>query len=163
VFRRPQETGKNLPLVNPQTIPESWRRTPLKLTTDHEVTIYRGFPRNAQRRIRDRMVMKPDEDTGGIFSRRLDAAHDAIFNYVSRNPTLSGPDAGGVVAVHLSREVWNLLVRQNGISEREYPGFSRRLKSTETRVNSPEAGELINNGRMTLLPPDNRYDYRGRP
>lgn len=151
-----------VPLVAPQTIPESWRRTPLKVTAEDGVTIYRGFPRNAQRRIRDRMVMKPDEDTGGIFSRRLDAAHDAIFNCVGRNPTLAGPGAGGVVAVHLSREAWNLLVRQNGVSERFYPGFSGILKSTEIRVNSPEAGELINNGRMTLLPPDHQYDYRAR-
>jgi len=151
-----------VPLVDPQTIPASWRQTPLTVTADPEVILYRGFPRNAQRRIRDRMVMKPDEDTGGIFSRSVDAAHDAIFNHVGRNPTLSGPDAGGVVAVHLSREAWNLLVRQNGISERTYPGFSRRLASTEIRVNSPEAGELINNGRMVLLRPDSRYDYRGR-
>jgi hypothetical protein len=152
----------NVPFVVPQTIPESWRRTPLAVTGDPQVTIYRGFSRNAQRRIDDRMVVRPEEDSGGIFSRRLDAAHDAIFNQYGRNPTLSGPGAGGVVAVHLSREAWNLLVRQNGISERGYVGFSRGLSSTEIRVNSPEAGELINNARMTLLPPDSRYDFRGR-
>ncbi len=153
----------NLPLVDPQTIPENWRRTPLQVTAEHEVTIYRGFSRNAQQRMRNRMVVRPEEDMGGgIFSRRLDAAHDAIFNRVGRTPTLSGPDAGGVVAVHLSREAWNLLVRQNGISERSYPGFSGCLSSTEIRVNSPEAGELINNGRMSLLPPDNHYHHRRR-
>jgi hypothetical protein len=150
-----------LPLVDPQTIPASWRCTPLHATTAYEVTIYRGFSRCAQERMRNRMVVRPEEDMGGgIFSRRLDAAHDAIFNRVGRTPTLSGLDAGGVVAVHLRRDAWNLLVRHNGISERTYPGFAHCLNSTEIRVNSSEAGELINNGRMSLLPPDQQYDFR---
>jgi len=152
-----------VPFTAPQSIPETWRRTPLPLVGSGHVTIYRGFSRNAQRRIDERMVVRPEQDSGGIFSRRLDAAHDAIFNQYGRDPTLAGPSAGGVVAVHLSAADWNLLVRQNGISERgDYPGFSRRLNSTEIRVNSPEAGELINNARMTLIPPDSRYDFRGR-
>lgn len=153
----------NVPFVAPSSIPESWRRTPLQLAGTGEVTMYRGFSRNAQRRINERMVVRPEQDSGGIFSRRLDAAHDAIFNQYGRNPTLAGPEAGGVVAVHLSAADWNLLVRQNGISERgNYPGFSRQLNSTEIRVNSPEAGELINNARMSLIAPDSRYDFRGR-
>ncbi len=153
-----------IPFVNPSSIPEHWRRTRVLLSGGGEVTIYRGFSRNAQRRINDRMVVRPEEDSGGIFSRRLDAAHDAIFNQYGRDPILAGPDAGGVVAVHLSGADWNLLVCQNGISERgDYPGFSRRINSTEIRVNSPEAGELINNARMSLIPPDSRYDFRGRP
>lgn len=153
----------NVPFVAPSSIPEMWRRTPLSPVGVGEVTIYRGFSRNAQRRINDRMAVRPEDDSGGIFSRRLDAAHDAVFNQVGRDPTLAGPGAGGVVAVHLSVTDWNLLVRQNGISERgNYPGFCRKLHSTEIRVNSPEAGELINNARMTLIAPDNRYDYRGR-
>ena len=150
----------NVPFVDPSTIPETWRRFRLPQSSG-PVTIYRGFSRNAARRIRDRMVVRPEQDTGGIFSRRLDAAHDAIFNQYGRNPTLAGPDAGGVVAVELSSVDWNLLVRQNGISERaNYPGFSRKINSTEIRVNSPAAAELINNGKMSLLPPDNRYDFR---
>jgi hypothetical protein len=153
----------NVPLVDATTIPEMWRRTPVPLAGGGEVTIYRGFSRRAQQRINDRMVVRPEEDSGGIFSRRLDAAHDAIFNVYDRTPVLAGPEAAGVVAVHLSASDWNLLVRQCGISERgNYPGFSRRLNSTEIRVNSPEAAELINNGRMTLIPPDHRYDFRGR-
>lgn len=153
----------NVRRVDPASIPESWRRAPLPLVGSGEITIYRGFSRNAQRRINDRMVVRPEADSGGIFSRRLDAAHDAVFNQYGRNPTLAGPEAGGVVAVHLSAADWNLLVRQGGISERgNYPGFSRQLNSTEIRVNSPEAGELINNARMTLIAPDSRYDYRGR-
>ena len=153
----------NLPLVDPQDIPEMWRRTPLKVTGEYEITLYRGFAHNAEQRIRDRMIVRPEADKGGgVLSRRLDAAHDAIFNRVGRCPILSGPDVAGVVAVHLSREAWNLLVRQNGISERTYYGFARCLNSTEIRVNSEAAGELINAGRMNLLPPDNRYDFRGR-
>ena len=152
-----------IPFVQPSSIPEIWRRARVLLSGGGEVTIYRGFSRNAQRRIDDRMVVRPEEDSGGIFSRRLDAAHDAVFNQYERNPTLGGPGAGGVVAVHLSAADWNMMVCQNGISERgNYSGFSRKLDSTEIRVNSPEAGELINNARMTLIPPDSRYDFRGR-
>jgi hypothetical protein len=128
------------------------------------VTIYRGFPRNAQRRVNDREVVTLEKDIGGgILSRRLDAAHDAIFNHYGRDPTLGGPGAGGVVAVHLSAADWNMMVCQNGISERlNYPGFCRKLDSSEIRVNSEEAGELINNAQLTLIPPDSRYDYRGK-
>lgn len=153
----------NIPFIQPSSIPEMWRRTPLSLVGGGEVTVYRGFSRRAQRRIDDRMVVRPEEDSGGIFSRRLDAAHDAVFNVYDRNPVVGGPESAGVVAVHLAAADWNLLVRQNGISERgNYPGFSRRLTSTEIRVNSPEAAELINNARMTLISPDSRYDFRGR-
>lgn len=68
----------------------------------------------------------------------------------------------GDAAVHLGREAWNLLVRRYGIGERSYIGFSRGLDSSEISVDSPEAGELINNGRMTLISPDRRYACRGR-
>ena len=37
----------NVPFVEPSTIPESWRRTPLSPVGSGEVTIYRGFSRNA--------------------------------------------------------------------------------------------------------------------
>jgi hypothetical protein len=150
----------NLPVVDRASVPPIWLEKPLPLCTGPEMIVYRGLARNAQARLGK--PLDPGDLTGGKLSREVDAAQDAVFNWVGRDPVLSGSGAGGVIRVHISADVWNELVRTNSISERPYPGFSGRLKSTEIRVNSPEAAMLINQQRMELLPPDRAFDFRGR-
>jgi len=150
--------GAELSVVNPETIPLSWRQTPLPSSGGEDVYLYRGFARNVE--THRAAVVRPDE-TGGILSRRPDAAQDAIFNQYGRDPVLAGPQAAGVVRVRVPAALWDELVRTNSLSERAgYPGFSRQLSSTEIRVNSPEAAQAINKLPNEVIPPDAHYDYR---
>jgi len=150
--------GASLPVVDSKDIPASWRKTPVPLSGGKDVYVYRGVPRNASSRVGN--VVR-ESDSGGIMSRRVDAAQDAVFNYVNRDPTLSGENKGGVLRVRIPAKVWDELVQTNSISERDgYPGFSRQINSTELRVNSPEAGRLINGQPTDILPPDPHYDFR---
>lgn len=150
--------GAGLPVVDSESIPASWRKTPVPLSGGKDVYVYRGVPRNASSRVGN--VVR-EGDTGGIMSRRVDAAQDAVFNYVNRDPTLGGENKGGVLRVRIPAKVWDELVQTNSISERgNYPGFSRQINSTEMRVNSPEAGRLINAQPTDILPPDSHYDFR---
>jgi hypothetical protein len=150
-----------LPRVDPASIPESWRRTPVPACAGAEMLVYRGVARNARGRLG--RILDPADLVGGQLSRELDAAHDAVFNQYGRDPVLAGADAGGVVRIRIPAAVWNELVQTNSISERgNYPGFSRQLSTTEIRVNSIEAANLINQQTMDVLPPDRAYDFRGR-
>ncbi|MCW5747542.1 MAG: hypothetical protein KIT36_15245 [Alphaproteobacteria bacterium] len=150
-----------LPTVDPATIPESWRRAPVPLCNGPEMLVYRGVARSARGRIG--RILDPGDLVGGQLSRQLDAANDAVYNQYGRDPVLTGPDPGGVVRIRIPAAVWNELVQTNSISERgNYPGFSRRLNTTEIRVNSIEAAMLINQQTMDILPPDRRYDFRSR-
>jgi hypothetical protein len=126
----------------------------MPLSNGKDVYVYRGFARNAESRLTTGVVR--EGEIGGILSRAVDTANDAIFNQVGRDPVLTGPTAGGVVRVRIPSAVWDELVKTNNLSERSYPGFSRNLNSTEIRVNSVEAGKLINN-LQNILPPDHFY------
>jgi hypothetical protein len=147
----------DLPPVEPNTIPTSWRATSVPLSGSQDVFVYRGFARNAAAH---QAAVVREGEIGGILSRRIDAAQDAVFNQYGRDPVLSGPRAGGVVRVRIPANVWDELVRTNSISERSYPGFSGRLSSTELRVNSVEAGRLLNGLSNDLIAPDPYYDFR---
>ena len=123
--------------------------------------VYRGFARNAESHAGT--VVRPERDVaaGGILSRDPAAAHDAVFNQYGRDPVLNGESQGGVVAVTIPASLWNELVRSHSLSERgAYPGFSRRLDTTEIRVNSAAAARAINGCDMTVLPPNPDFDYR---
>jgi hypothetical protein len=147
-----------LPQVNPAQIPEIWRRKAPPPSNGKPVRVYRGFARNVQRHAA--AVIRPDE-IGGILSRDPAAASDAVFNQYGRDPELSGPSAGGVVEIAVPASLWDELLRTSSISEREgYPGFSRRISTTEIRVNSPQAAAAINKCPTRIVPPESRYDFR---
>jgi hypothetical protein len=148
----------NLPDVDPATIPATWLATPPPPSQGQPVKVYRGFARNVEGHARQ--VVREGE-TGGILSCDPAAAHDAVFNQYGRDPVLDGPQAGGVVEITIPPDLWDELVRTRGIAERGgYPGFARRINTTEIRVNSPEAGLFINPCLQRILPPDRRFDYR---
>jgi hypothetical protein len=120
--------------------------------------VYRGFARNVQRHASS--VIRLDE-IGGTLSRDPAVASDAVFNQYGRDPVLGGPERGGVVEITIPASLWDELLRTSSISEREnYPGFSRRLRTTEIRVNSSQAAAAINNCPTRILQPDSRYDFR---
>ena len=145
-----------LPNVDMDTIPEIWRRTPLPHAEGKEVCVYRGFARDVQKR---RGAVVPPGEIGGQLSRRVDAAQDAVYNQYGRDPD---PATAGVVKITIPPEVWDQLVDTNSLSERSYIGFSRRLKSTEIRVNSSHAALLINSLPHEVVAPDPAYDFRRR-
>ena len=148
----------SLPVVDPTTIPASWLSSPLSPSQGKIVYVYRGFARNVETHAG---AVVREGEMGGVLSRRLDAAQDAVFNQVGRDPVLTGRQKGGVVEVQIPGDVWDELVTTNSISERgRYPGFSRQINSTEIRVNSAEAGRLINSLPKKVLSPDPFYDFR---
>lgn len=152
----PPNTG--LPTVDPAVIPPIWSRTPLEPSGGIDVFVYRGVASKATERLASGVLA--EDAIGGVLSRRIDAAHDAIFNVVGRDPVLTGPNSGGVIRIKIPATVWDELVRTNSISERSYPGFSRQLTSTEIRVNSNEAVRLINTLTKDIVAPDPYYDFR---
>ena len=147
-----------LPPVNPAQIPEIWRRKAPPPSNGKPVKAYRGFARNVQRHAT--AVVRIDE-IGGTLSRDPAAASDAFFNQVGRDPVVSGAEQGGVVEITIPADLWDELLRTSSISEREgYPGFERRINTTEIRVNSPQAAAAINKCPTRVLAPDSRYDFR---
>jgi hypothetical protein len=147
-----------LPVVNAAQIPEIWRRIQPPPSNGKSVKVYRGFARNVQRHAS--AVIRLDE-IGGTLSRDPAAASDAVFNQYGRDPVLAGPEQGGVVEVTIPASLWDELLRTSSISEREnYPGFSRKLRTTELRVNSTQAAAAINKCPTRILQPDSRYDFR---
>jgi hypothetical protein len=141
-------------------IPASWIKAPPPLSGGQPVKLYRGFSRNAESH--SRQVVRPGE-TGGVLSRDPAAAHDAVFNQYERNPVLDGPARAGVVEITIPAGKWDALVNTVNIAERGgYPGFSRRLETTEIRVNADEAIQLMNSCEKRILSPDTRYDFRGQ-
>jgi hypothetical protein len=148
----PSVTQFNLQQIDPSTVQPIWRVTPPPSSGGQPVRVYRGFARNAGGH--SRQVIREGE-IGGVLSRDPDVAHDAVFNQVGRNPTLSGSDLGGIVEIHIPADLWDELVRTLNIAERgNYPGFSRTLNATEIRVNSLEAARLINNCTVYVRPPN---------
>lgn len=151
-------TAASLPVVPLETIPSTWQRTQLPSSGGNDVILYRGFARNAQEHM---ATVVREGEIGGILTRAMDTAQDAVYNQVGRDPVLSGDRAAGVVSITIPAVFWDALVTSNSISERgNYPGFSRNLNSTEIRVNSVEAGILINSLVKVLLPPDSSFDFR---
>ena len=148
----------NLPPVPPNSIPEIWRKSPLPLSAGKDVVVYRGFADKVH--VKKATIVNANDLQGGQVSRNVDAAHDAVFNQYGRDPILNGPDSGGVVMVRIPAKTWDELVRTNSISERPYYGFSRRLNSTEIRVNSVAAARLINSLPKEVLPANSKYDFR---
>lgn len=147
-----------LPPVNPAQIPEIWRRKAPPPSNGKPVKVYRGFARNVQRHAA--AVIRSDE-IGGILSRDLAAASDAFFNQYGRDSVISGAQQGGVVEITVPANLWDELLRTSSISAREgYPGFSRRIRTTEIRVNSPQAAAAINKCPTRIVPPESRYDFR---
>lgn len=151
---------KSLPTIDPSTIPTSWTKANLPLSNGKDVFIYRGVANDAAAKVASGVLAETDAAAGGVVSRLVDAAHDAVFNYYERPPVLVGPKAGGVVRIRVPSSLWDELVKTNNISERSYPGFSRALNSSEIRINSVEAIRLINGLTKDIIPPDSYYDYR---
>jgi hypothetical protein len=151
-------SAASLPVVPIESIPSTWRRIQLPPSGGNDVVLYRGFARNAEQHM---ATVVREGEIGGILTRAMDTAQDAVFNQVGRDPVLSGDRAAGVVSITIPAAIWDVLVASNSISERgDYPGFSRSINSTEIRVNSVEAGILINSLQKTLLSPDSRFDFR---
>lgn len=132
----------------------------MSLSGGRSVLVYRGFASAASDGMSQVVGIG---EIGGQISRQIAAAQDAVFNQYGRDPQLSGPKSGGVVQVTIPAGIWDDLVAKFHLSERSYYGFSRRLVGcTEIRVNSPEAGEIINRQPRRILPPDSRYDFRSQ-
>ena len=142
-----------------ETIPKTWRNPMEKATED--VHIYRGFPRNIRRHAEEPIK----KDIGGQASRSIDAAHDAVFNQYGKDPVLDGPAANraGVVEITIPKDIWNLLAEKRHISERTYGGFKQRIKSSEIRINTEEAADILNKYQRRVIDPDPHYDYRDLP
>jgi hypothetical protein len=120
---------------------------------------YRGFARNVQQHAA--AVIRSGE-IGGILSRDAAAAGDAFFNQYGRDPVISGAQQGGVVEITIPADLWNEMLRTSSISEREgYPGFSRRISTTEIRVNLPQAAAAINKCLTRIVLPDFRRWWKG--
>lgn len=147
----------NLPPVDRSGIPESWLKNPLPLSKE-AVKVYRGFASDARKHS---MRVVNEVAQGGILSRDPVAAHDAIFNQYGRDPELQNADKlAGVIEITIPAALWNELVSKLNIVERTYPGFSRRINSSEIRVNTSRAGELIDQCPKRIIRPDARYDFR---
>jgi hypothetical protein len=157
MIQKVEATG-SLPIIDTTTIPGTWTKNPLPLSNGKDIYVYRGFARNAEPHMGTGVIR--EGEIGGILSRAIDTANDAVFNQVGREPILTGPNAGGVVRIKIPSALWDELVKTNNISERSYPGFSGKLNSTEIRVNSIEAGQVINKLPQDILPPDPYYDFR---
>ncbi|MCB0594930.1 MAG: hypothetical protein H6557_34375 [Lewinellaceae bacterium] len=141
-----------LPEVDQKDIPEIWQEQPVPPSGGADVIVYRGFRRRANQRMNQ--VLRASSDVGGG-TLTLDeaAAQDAVFNKVEP-PVLEGEEIGGVVQITIPPAVWDLLVQTRSISIRNYYGFGRNLSSSELRVNSVEALNLINSQAKSVLPPD---------
>jgi hypothetical protein len=153
----PKSIRFNLTKVRPSTVPPIWLKTRPPSSGGQMVRVYRGVPQNVEGRLGQ---VVPEGEIGGVLSRDPAAAQDAIFNQVGRNPTLTGSQRGGVIEVRIPADQWDELVRTVSVAERSYYGFSRRLSTTEIRVNSIEAARLINNCPKSVLQPDSRFDFR---
>jgi hypothetical protein len=147
-----------LPFVNAAQIPEIWRRKAPPPSNGKPVRVYRGFARNVQQHAA--AVIRSGE-IGGILSRDPAAASDAFFNQYGRDPVINGAQQGGIVEITVPANLWDEMLRTSSISEREgYPGFSRRINTTEIRVNSPQATAAISKCPTRIVPPESRYDFR---
>jgi hypothetical protein len=150
----------NLPNIDPQHIPENWRKTAPPQSGGSPVRVYRGFARRVNHHSQS-VVRSTDIAAGGILSRDPAAAHDAVYNQYGRDPVLEGDDEGGVVEITIPADLWDELVATHNITERDgYPGFSRRLSTTEIRVNSQEAAQAINRCSRRVIAPQRTYDFR---
>ena len=78
---------------------------------------------------------------------------------------LDGPAANraGVVEITVPKDIWNLLAEKRHISERTYGGFKQRIKSSEIRINTEEAADILNKYQRRVIDPDPHYDYRDLP
>lgn len=134
--------------------PKGWEVASISET---DVKLYRGFQKNVEKFTNN--PIKAGE-IGGQASRKADAAHDAVFNQYGKDPILDGPDKGGVIAITIPKDVWNEMVKNGHISERPYPGFSGNLSSSEIRINSKKAADIINKCDKEVINADPTYDHR---
>ncbi len=150
----------NLPNIDPQNIPASWRKSSPPQSGGNTVKVYRGFARRAAHHANS-VVRSKDVSSGGILSRDPAAAHDAVYNQYGRDPVMGGEDQAGVVEISIPANLWDEMVQTNNITERDgYPGFSRRISTTEIRVNSQEAAQAINQCSQRILKPKREFDFR---
>nr|WKN35104.1 hypothetical protein K4G66_22260 [Tunicatimonas sp. TK19036] len=138
-------------------IPDSWlyedraktKHYMVPLSRGNVVKLYRGFHKDASTAMQ-KVVRNSDIASGGVLSRDIAAARDAIFHVYGIDPDL---DTAGIVEISISPTDWDKLVATKNIVERFYYGFSRRLTSTEIRVNTATAAQIIDNSPKRLLPP----------
>jgi len=151
----------HLPTIDLQNIPSSWRKAAPPPSGGNPVKVYRGFARRVNHHAQS-VVRSTDVAAGGILSRDPAAAHDAVYNQYGRDPVLNGEDQGGVVEITIQADLWDELVATHNITERDgYPGFSRRISTTELRVNSQEAAQAINRCPRRIIAPKGEFDFRG--
>ncbi len=151
--------GTNLPTVDANNIPKTWRQSPVPSSGGQDVFLYRGLEKGAAQ-ASSQIIRSADVAAGGFTSTELSAAQDAVFNAYGRDPVLSGPNAGGVVRVKIPGAVWDQLVKTNNISQRSYGGFSGGMSTSELRINTQEAASLINSLPNDVIAPDPYYDRR---
>lgn len=149
----------NLPNIPAESIPKTWRTSPVPPSGGADVYIYRGLERGAAK-ASAQIIRAQDVASGGFTSTDLKASQDAVFNQYGRDPVLSGPDAGGVVRVKVPAAVWDQLAKTNNISQRSYGGFATGMNTSELRINSDAAAKVINGLPNDVIPPDPFYDHR---
>jgi hypothetical protein len=135
-----------------------WRASS-KPYSETDVVIYRGCPRSVGKHARNPIGL---DTKGGKASRDIVSAQDSLFNQYAKNPVFSGPKSGqaGIIEITIPKEIWNEMVRKNHISERTWKGFSGKIESTELRINSKEAAQIINRCKKRILKADANYDLR---
>ena len=142
----------NLRPLRPNEIPQPiWLKSPPPLSTGAGMSIYRGVQSNV-RMVGSQFLRPQDVGAGGIMSRDPAAAWDTVYNHSANALVESGHNEGGVACVHLPSIVWNELVQSGHLVERTYKGwFPYQIgNSTEMRVCSAEAVNLINRNRVTI-------------
>ena len=136
--------------LRPDEIPGPiWKEPPR--CTGAEMCIYRGVQSNV--RLVPATFLRPqDVGSGGLMSRDPKAAWDTVFNHSANALVRGGPQEGGVACAHVPAAIWNELVASRHLVERPYTGwFPYRIgNSSEMRVNSPEAAQLISAQPITV-------------
>lgn len=138
-------------------IPDSWLyedRAKTKLYTmplskGMLVKVYRGFHDHASTYM-NKVIRDTDVQGGGVLSRDIAVARDAIYHVYGRE---HDPSSAGIIEISINPTDWNQLVETKSIVERFYYGFSRKLNSTEIRVNTSHAAQVIDGSPKRLLAP----------
>jgi hypothetical protein len=138
------------PLRPNETAPPIWLVTPPPSCAGVEMCIYRGVQSNV-RLVARRFLRPEDVGAGGLMSRDPAAAWDTVYNHSANALVRGGPNEGGVACAHIPAAIWNDLVQSQHLVERAYRGwFPSRLDSTELRVCTQDAADLINAQRITI-------------
>lgn len=130
--------------------PPIWLLAPPPACTSTEMHVFRGVQSNV-RLVAKQFLRSQDVGAGGLMSRDPAAAWNTVYHHSANALVRGGPNEGGVACVHIPAAIWNDLVQSRHLVERAYSGWHPvRMTSTELRVNSQDAANLINAQPVTV-------------